>query len=72
MLDHRDSRPYFRKNIAGVLVALAQARPDWIECLIAVGASFELDAGDIQCMPRVALCCACRRERDGRRLLIDE
>ena len=55
MLDHRDSRPYFRGNIAGVLIALAQARPDWIECLIAVGASFELDAGDIQRMPRVAL-----------------
>jgi len=48
-------RSYYREDIACVLVALAQARPDWIECLIAVGVSFGLDASDIARVPRMVI-----------------
>ena len=48
-------RSYFREDIACVLVALAQARPDWHECHIAVGASFGLDASDIVPIQRIAI-----------------
>jgi len=60
MLSQRDRdlqsmRSYFREDIASVLMGLAQARPDWHECLIAVGASFGLDAADIMRVSRIAI-----------------
>jgi len=48
-------RSYFCEDIASVLTELAQARSDWIECLIAVGASFGLDASDIGPIQRIAI-----------------
>jgi len=41
--DLGELRPYFREDVARTIMSIAIARPDWFECLDAVGRAFGVD-----------------------------